>query len=345
MNIILDPYVLAVPDRVERAEAYLETLNTWLRAVGEEGSAHHLWLSQQALYAMFDAHCYPSWDALMQLEERMPPDKAYNVCTLFRACQAQLTTPPLLDDLIHNQRLFYETEQVMVLPAVIAARLPEGVAQALRDTLVLAAIGHEAHAHTVFEELAFGTAPDDFEERVLNLAFDAQDIETQQTRTVEQAWEMLFSPEELVQADDLPSIWQDTPAAMRCVYKAIFAANSTPPTCPTVVSHPDFNQHIMTFGVNRQEALLFKVFRKLALALTGAIPRNTQYHHPLHHNGQSVQRGGISAWRLWVQDSSPGWRVHYWLYPDNSVEFAGFVKHNDYSIAEPLRTFPPSPPK
>ena len=55
--------------------------------------------------------------------------------------------------------------------------------------------------------------------------------------------------------------------------------------------------------------------------------------------------GGISAWRLWVQDSSPGWRVHYWLYPDNSVEFAGFVKHNDYSIAEPLRTFPPSPPK
>lgn len=344
MNIILDPYVLAVPDRAERAEAYLETLHTWLRAVAEESSAHHLWLSQQALFAMYDAHCYPSWDAMMQLEECLPPDKPYNAFTLFRACEAQLTAPPLLDDLIHNQRLFYETEQVVVLPDVIAARLPAAVAQALRDTLVLAAIGHEAHAHPVFEELSFGTAPDGFEERVLNLAFEVEDIETQQTRTVEQAWEMLFSPQELAQVDDFSAIWQDTPAAMYYVYKTLFASNSAPPTCPRVTSHPDFNQQIIAFDVNRQGSLLLKVFRKLALGLTGAIPRNTRPHHTLHYNGRDVRRGEISAWRLRVEHGTPGWRVHYWLYPDNSVELSAFVKHDDFTIAEPLRPSKPSKP-
>lgn len=341
MNILLDPYILAVPEQPDKAAAYLDTLNTWTKVIRSEHSLHHVWLSRPMLDALWHANCYPTWDLLTALEEHLPPDKPYNVHTLFRACEPQLTEPPLLDELLANATHYYDNDQVIVIPEAIARRLPALVADALRDTLALAALGYTLGAHATFADLVFGTNAETIAERSLHVDFTAQDIRTDQATPVRHRWEIVTSPElledDLSPSAELCELWEDTVQAVVLMYQVVYRGDSAPPECPAVVAHASFNRDLARFNVDRQPAMLAKVFRKFVMGVTGAMPRNTKYHHPLHHNGKAVRKGETTAWRLWVESSTPGWRLHYWLYTDGCVELASFVKHDDYSIPDPSR--------
>jgi hypothetical protein len=295
------------------------------------------------LDALWCANRYPTWDLLVALEEHLPVDKLYNVQTLFRACEAQLTMPPLLDDLVVNSTHYYENDQIVVIPEAIARRLPTPLADALRETLALAALGCTMRSHAAFRDLVFGTDVHTVEERSLHVNFSAQDIQTDEVTSVRHKWDIVTSPElldddgDLAAVADLCELWQDTARAVTVMYKLVHGNSSVPPPCPVVFSHISFNQQLSSFGVHRQPALLTKLFRQFVKGITDLMPRHTKYHHPLYHNGKSVRRPQANAWRLWVEDSTPGWRLHYWLYSDGCIELASFVKHDDFSIPEPSR--------
>jgi hypothetical protein len=342
MNILLDPYILALPEEPSRAEAYLDALSTWTEVIGNGQSQHHVWLSQVMLSALWDTHLYPTWDSLTALEVHLPDSKAYNVHTLFRACEAQLTTPPLLDDLLSNSTHYYENDQVVVIPEAIAHRLPEPVAVALRETLALAALGYTLLAHEAFVSLVFGTTVEAGEERSLHIDFNAQDIRTEQMTVVRHCWDIITSPDALdddnaLTDPDLCDFWRDTARAVASLYKLVYGSSSVAPPCPVVIAHALFNQQVAEFNLDKQPALLSKLFRQLVKGATGMMPRRTKYHHPLYYNGKALRKQDASAWRLWVESSTPGWRLHYWLYTDGCIELASFVKHDDYSITDPSR--------
>jgi len=339
MNILLDPYILAVPEQDEQVQAYIENLYTWTTAITKK--EHHFWISQSMLDALWDANRYPLWSVLQQFEQRLeqclPQDRIYNINTLMRACEPQLMTPPLLDDLFSNSILYYDDEEVVVIPYEIEARLPKEVSYALRKTLVLSAIGRQLEVNEVFENLLFGTASNGFRNKQLNVNFRTQHIETEEGQEIAYALDMLFTPDEVSEVEDLVSFWQNTSHAIEYVHKKLFATDSTPPVCPTVFSHPLFNRQVANYNIDRRSVLLFKLFRVIVLGLTGDIPRKQKTHHVLHNNEKPVKRGDITAWRLWIEYGAPGWRVHYWLYPDGSVELANFVKHDNFTIPEPSR--------
>lgn len=333
MNVLLDPYILAVPDDTTRIEAYLMNLYRWTTAISTR--EHTFWLTNRILHALWDLDLYPKWETLRVLESR---NGVYNVNTLLRACEAELTLPPLLDKLVDNQQYYFEEHETVVVPPAIMERLSGEVAVSLREALALAALGKEFQPHGIFRDLKFGTAPDGFDENILSIDFMVRHIETYEESIISQALEILVDPDDVEETVDIDSIWQDTQRTIIHVHRKLFASNTNPPVCPTVNAGPAFNQSILAHNVNRRPALLFKVFRITVLGLIGEIARNQKTHHNLHVNGVPVNRGKITAWRLWIEHTNPGWRLHYWLYPDGNVELANLVVHDDYTISEPTAT-------
>lgn len=342
MNILLDPYILAVPEQAERAEAYMERLDAWMDAVNSNTNKHRYWLSSSVLDALFDAKRYPTWQVLAELEESLPPDRTYNPNTLLRACEAQLTMPPLLDDLCANTTLYYESDQASVIPLAIAARLPAGVSRALQETLISAAIGSNLRCHAVYDDLVFGTAPDGFHETELGVDVLAQHIDTQQTVPITQTWTMVFSPQQLDELGGLASFWHDTQRAVAWMYRTLQApdvSGDASQTLPKIVAGRAFNASIYDLHFDTMPGALAQLFKKVIFASVGVIPRyittkgkgdKKNHHHPLRAgNDQIVREDGAAAWRLHIYASC---RLHYWLLPDGTIELSKVCIHEDYTI-------------
>lgn len=336
MNILLDPYILAVPRPYEkRTIEYLENLEQWTAAIRRQGKAR-FWTAQVVFDALWDENLYPTWETIAQLEAALPADKEINAQTALRACEREIFEPPLLDELVDNQTLYYEGTDVIIIPPAIADRLPRAVADAFRETLALAAVGSYLQVNPLFKDLVFGTVANGFQEKDLLTEFDAQNLEDAETHHVSKSWTMFFSPEQLYEIDNLIDIWQNTPRAIRWVHHKLYSGDSRHPL-PKVSSSAEFNASIKKYSLDKRSASLYKIFRKIVQAATGDISKNQKIHHRLHRNGKNITRGRIIAWRLWIENATPGWRVHYWQYPNGEIELACLVKHDDYTIPEPSK--------
>jgi len=339
MNFILDPYILALPDSTTetlRLQDYAERLYMWTREVNRRN--HKFWLSWAILDALYGSGLYPTYENLQNLTINAQFSAVHDAYTLFRATERELTEPPLLDDQIQDRDIAYELEQALVIPAAIESRLPDSVAQALRKTLILAALAARKGIDEVFGDLSFATAPNGFRESDLRLEFEAILPGLDDIIIIDDAWPMLTSPAQIDDLEGFTSFWEDTDRAMRWIHRQVFIANSSPPPYPKVRAHADFNQSVKKFQCHRKPAILTKVFRTIVMGLTGEISCYSKTHHPLTKGGEQVCIGEVTAWRLWIEHSNPGWRVHYWRYPDGSFELANLVVHDDLYISLPAQT-------
>jgi hypothetical protein len=334
MNILIDPYILAVPSDSSQISDYLENLFEWLTAVSSD--TNHYWLSSEVVNALLKSKIYPTWEALQEIEQQAS-EHFYNANTLLRACEPQLMEPPLLDELFNNSIYYFEDEAVAVIPPQIDQRLPETVSKALKKTLALAAIGNFFQLDDVFEDLAFATTSAEFSVTQLDVKFEVSDLDKKADQAVSFSLDMLFSPNEVDEMAGLVSFWDHAARACHFVHRKIYQNHQSPPPLPVIEARPSFYESLEHYQMPRQSAELYKIYRKIVMGLTGDIKRNQIIHHPLQRNDQDLRIGSATAWRLWIEHSTPGWRVHYWLYQDGSVELAKFVPHDDMRIPDPAK--------
>lgn len=336
MNILLDPYVLAIPEENARIQTYLDDLYLWTTAVIRK--EHHYWTSQCVVEALCGAGCYPSLWNLRPLERYISEDKPYNICTLFTACERQLTTPPLLDELFDNPIILYEDEGIIVIPPQIESRLPENVASALKATLALSAVGKHLSAHSVFGTLLFATAPDSFPEKQLEVFFVAQNLETEEPQEITDSFDIVFTPEEVDGLEGLLAHWEDTQWALRWTYQALKQVgnlNDAPRSLPRITAGRKFNESIDKLHLDKDVGLMEDLFKAVILAAVGKKTRFQKAegndHHPLRGDKErQIERedGGL-AWRLHLQRN---YRLHYWLLPNGDFELSCVCVHDDYKI-------------
>lgn len=336
MNFILDPYILAVPQSPvdpQRIEEYAENLYLWVtEAVNHE---HKFWLSGIIVNTLLNEGLYPSYDNLRRLQQNAPSILVFDAITLFRAAERGLMEPPLLDELIDDSGILVESEHALVIPVAIEQRLPEPVGQALRKTLILSAYAARCTTNDVFFDLLFATAKNGFRDADLRVEFDALIPLLESIETVTKEWPIVTSPNQLSDVGGLAAFWENTEKALRWVYDDIFAADTSPPPYPVVTTHSGFNKTVRDCHCHKRPATLLKIFRTTVLGLTGTLPRNTETHHPLTKGGKQIVSGQATAWRLWIEHASPGWRLHYWKFPDGSIELANLVTHDSLFIPTP----------
>jgi hypothetical protein len=248
-----------------------------------------------------------------------------------------LTEPPLLDDLFDDTDVMYELDQVLVIPSAVEQRLPGDVARALRKTLMLSAVAARYEINDVFRNLLFASAKNGFEDTELQVEFDALIKTLEGIETITNEWPIVTSPAQLDDIEGLASFWEDTDKALRWIYGQIFAAHKSPPPYPTVTTHSGFNDTIKRHQCHNRSATLLKIYRTIVMALTGFVPRNSKTHHPLTRGANQLVSGKATAWRLWIEQKSPGWRLHYWMFTDGSIELANLVPHDNLFIPEPSK--------
>ena len=332
MNVLLDPYILAVPNPSDgRTIDYLEGLYKWTVAISEQ-KGQRFWLSQPIVDVLWDANLYPTWSAVAHLENDLPDDKSLNVNTALRACERYIVEPPLLDAFVGNASFYFEKEQVVVIPDAVARRLPNDVADALRETLALAALGRQTQAHEVFENLLFATVPNGFQEKYLKAEMETlylSDEADDEQQHIAEEWEMIFSPDELDDIEGLLSFWEDTERALTWARRKVQAEGHETDNMAKHIVGARFNASIRKTHLNEHPAVLSTLFIKTVKMLCGVIPRfkKSRYHdkstpnHPIKKGGEVVTRqdDGAKAYRLSIQGQ---WRLHYWLLEDGAIELA-----------------------
>lgn len=329
MNLLLDPYILAVPatDAVSQSDNYLERLYQWTTAISRDGE-HRFWLSLALYDALLETNCYPTTANIARVQSSSP-EKVYDVITTLNACRPKLFgPPPFLDDLFKNDVLYYEDEQVTVIPEAIAKRLSEDMAHALRKTLAMAALGHHLQAHEVFDDLLFATVPNGFEEKELKAEVPTIQLEQNEEQQVAEEWMMVFSADELNDLIGIQSFWQDTERALAWAGRQIADEAWISENIAAYTVGRKFNASILNLHADRQPALLGTLFTKTVQCLCGLIPRSEVSkgtpNHPIrkgHKSSEKVTRknDGAEAYRLRIQGD---WRLHYWLKLDGSIELA-----------------------
>lgn len=337
MNILLDPFIFAVPDNASQMTDYLENLYSWVAAVGT--NCNKYWLSSEIVDALLETKRYPNWENL-QLVQQQASELVYDVNTTLRACEFQLMEPPLLDGLFNNDLYYYDDKSVLLVPPEIEKRLPEKLSMALKQTLATAAIGRHFQLHPVFSNLVFGTVSAGIVDGQLNVNLDVHNLDSKTNLPLLYSLDMLFSPSDIDYIVNILDIWEDTARMTSYVHHKIYSSNQKPPKLPVIIASPAFNQSIINYNLHRQSAELFKIFRTIVLGLVGEIRRNQKEHHNLHNNGKPLSHGSSTAWRLWVEHSTPGWRVHYWLHSDGCIELATLVPHHNLTIPRPSREKP-----
>lgn len=333
MNFLLDPYILAIPSvNGEKIERYAENLYKWASEI--KRNEHKYWTSSFIVYALTENEQYPSWDAIKKYMSYS--QDVYSAYDVFRSIEKEIVSPPYLDDQFQMGPCEYELEETIVIPEQIEARLHEDVAESLRETLIIITIAKNIENNELANSILFGTS--DIFDKSESISLETYVIKDDDDDIKEllSNWRIITSIEQLDELEGFLSFWKDTQRAVDWMYRELTRAESKPEPCPRVIASDGFHESICRHGFHKNPTMLEKIFRNIVLGLIGKIPRTSTKgtsHHALTDgpNGPQFVReiDKATAWRLYIQESNPGWRVHYWLRQDDTVELGKFCSHDD----------------
>jgi len=334
MDFLLDPFIITIPSsNGNRAENFIDGLYDWTSEIRRKN--HKFWLSFPIVNALIQENQYPD---LNNIPRYMEKGVFVDAITLFQALRKIMEFPSYLDETIPQiDHFYFELEDSVVLPSEVEERLSPTVADALKETLIELAIAKDVFDDKLANKILFGTSdiPED-EERIL-LETCVINIDNDDTKDLTSEWDIVTSIEQLDEIEGFMSFWEDTQRAISWMYRQVIIGESNPEPCPKVIAGEGFHDSIRSHGYHNKPTMLRKIFRITVLGLIGKIPRTTGKKESTHHALTDGKAGPqyiresdqATAWRLYIQEKYPGWRVHYWQKKDKSVELIKFSSHDD----------------
>ena len=342
MHLLFDPVLLAVPGGAGvTARTHLDFaahLLDWDEIA--HGVQHTYCVSAEFWDALMQDDCFPD-QATLHLRwkpagVRMSPD------AVTRVARSILDRTPALEKFFADDLagVLVDEKQCRVQPD-LPARLPEKTAVAFRRALsrvawLRASSSAAPAAGANPADLLLATRP--FDGPAKAAAVHAEVMAGDSLVAVDNELPLATHPSDLDPYFDLSLAWREPAAAIRVLARSLL----NKPLKPMVARRleqlrvgPDFCESIWRHQINRQQGYLKSVFRKCVMLLADdASTHDEKQHHRLGEGNSAVGDGDWQAWRLWVNDDAPGYRLHYWRNDDTFI-FMHVRLHDDYSIERP----------
>lgn len=346
MHLLVDPVLLAVPTFGSNSPGFTADPDTFIEALiawqVEVKRRHHQFiLSNACVSALSVDHHYPDTPTVRRYLAVVDPQGTYSPQDIYQVIDGLARSLPYLED------YFPGIEQGMALEDKTFSLHPDLLQRLLPATPQTAAAFRQALAGVAWLRTArpprgvgLPDAPDPADLLLMTHAIDAtqtcihadilaEDVAGGQMVSIDDELPLVDHPDRLMEYVKLAELWNKPTEALRYM-----AQQRGIETLATHEFGPQFVDTLQTFGFNRQARLgyLEKVYRLCAeLVQPGSLPL-TQQHHRLGHPGAEGQRhGSWRAFRLWVNDAAPGYRLHYWKRGNHFV-FMQVNTHDDMDI-------------
>lgn len=349
MYLLVDPVLLVVPTFDSNPPAWAADPDVFVNALvawkGEVKSRRHQFiLSDACMSALSVDHHYPDVTTVRSYLATVDPQGTYSAQDIYQVIDGLARSLPYLEDFfpgIHHAFALEDTtfslhpdllQRLQTATPATAAAFRQALAGVawLRATRPPAAGSADAPNPT---DLLLVTHAIDARQTSLHADILADDDAAGVRQvSLDDELPLVDHPDRLSDYVQLQALWNRPEEAVRHS-----ARQRKIESLAEFSFGPEFVASLEGFGFHRQGRLgyLEKVYRLCAeLLQPGSLPPDKQ-HHPLGHAGtEGVSHGEWQAFRLWINDATPGYRLHYWK-KGRQCCFMAVVTHGNLTIAPP----------
>ena len=348
-NIVIDPIIIITPpdnSPKEVIEAWFSNLSTWLN---EALSAPFIWLHyQQASNLLQEHNRFPDFNKLRRLQQQYQLDININqlgrrINDFFRDDNLDLASQiDHLDFVIEP-----EIGSTLVQPLQFIARLPGYIHDDFYILLAKCCVCK--HIPLPFgENLSIATLALPGNASVITVSFNIiealPDSICKDGKTITQTFPLIITPDDLSSFTDIIDAWSQGEKSIIYTIQQQLKKDLAAANIKTFKFHlgPYFVQSVNERGLDTNGVVLRSIIRAASNIILDRAKNIKGYGlHDLRISEapDSPQRERTSdngrAWRLKLQQSGAGWRLHYWQIPTLDgplIEFANICKENERKI-------------
>jgi len=324
-HVLIDPYVLAVPNDPATIGAYVSGLLTWLPVLSTQRNECSCF--QSALPILLEEGRFPTHDTLAPLFARAAAQE-FSLVDLLQMIRVIAATEPFFEHFI-DRRAAAATE-IVIVPATILQRLGERLGAATREALVLTAVAHDRGwcSHRTYWATSIWNEPDEWITASANVSLVellSGDIEAFD-RGVQGRLKVLTATAEVAFGGSIADTYQSPASAVALVLHRLRQFDAQIPDAVVVSAGDQFVSSLEEHNLQAQQAILETVFERAAFAAIGRLHEIAGAKlHPVRTtqaaDSPQVERAdGAKLWRCMVTKAGAGYRLHYWSLPGGGVE-------------------------
>lgn len=334
-HIVVDPFLIAVPDEPDEYSSYVEMLVKWLSCLSTHRKICSI--SEEAVFALWDSGHYPTRERLGSLLQAAGIQHV-GLLDVLNLLRVLAEVQPFLEHHL-DVRTATHTD-LEISPEKILERQPGEVGSRFGTALLVA--GWAQNNGWASRGLRVATSEDGewatslyitgrltLVERLNGdlVPFDAK---------IMTSVGLLFDPDCIDDDVCLEDIWQDVAKATAWMLKRrIGRAERVGVTLPRVTCSPSFVESMEAYAIPSQRGTLETVFQRIVLAAMGRLHEvKGAKLHPVREGAgaeepQVTRSDGAKLWRCMVTQRGAGFRLHYWEYPDGSIEVDRVMVESD----------------
>jgi hypothetical protein len=328
-HVLLDPYVVAIPEPERSVDEYLQQLMDWLPLLNRQ--RERCSIQRAAVAALMEENRYPTHSTLAA-RLRAAGAEAFSVPDVQNWLRPIAEREPYFEDYVGIQAVLVESAHIE--PDTVLTRLGESTRAAFRDGLFLAALVDTRSRQgqgVVVGSPALPAAGLGVAGRISAIETTdgvVEELDLHVAREIEVVSDACF----LDVAEDLATLYARPIEAVALICRSIGVDVKE---LPTVTAGPLFVDSLTRLGVHRADGVLRQVYRRAAQALVGELPKIAGARlHPVRESSaadadQVVRSDGGRLWRCMVTKHGAGYRLHYWQKGDGSIELEALMKESD----------------
>jgi hypothetical protein len=212
---------------------------------------------------------------------------------------------------------------IAVSPESLFSRLPVCVSDASKYACVM--IAYAAASKSEFRPVHYATLPVEGEtvtELELEATIDMLEHSDMSLETctylVSESFPVLLTLDALGKDDELRAVYNNPPVATAFALRRLFPGEACDPSSLDIEAGPEFIRSVEAHNIHRQDALLFALYSRIALAVRDRLHEiNGAKLHAVRTsesaNAAQVQRtDGAKLWRCMISKKGAGYRLQYW---------------------------------
>jgi hypothetical protein len=326
IQVFVDPYIFALPsvESQEKYRIYFAELQSWLSfLINKE---ENYFTSRECIYSLIDKGKYPWLSKIKEIIARYAITEFTDV-DLSNSLRKLSDSGPFVEDWAEIDSII--SKLLEFEPSIILNRLEEETRSKLQDSFSMSVINQKEILPEVI--LTFGTTDIDnhIEYIILKTKIDLVQYSDGEIREIDEVFEIniptIFKPIYLYEKN-VEEILLDPPKAIKYVYLKHFCSKGVKEEPDIQIKiGPSFLKTIFDLGLKANYSLLYKIYLYALLALFNKLHKSKGAKlHPVRisraADAPQIEKDGAKKWRCQLAKKGAGYRLHYWSYPDGSIE-------------------------
>jgi hypothetical protein len=331
-HVIVDPYLLALPEPGGDFASYIAGLVEWLPALKEQRDNCSCFRS--SLQPLMTEGRFPTLESLKRALVRAEVTEvtAVDLMQLFVPIGA---TEPFFEYFVGTHDI--DASNVNVTPELVIDRLGANLGSVVKNSLMLVAVAHDQGWCLTSTYWATSNVDDDWLVATgdAGLVASATGDVVAIDRPLIARLKILTRSSALKIEPALVSVYKDPLRATTIVIERLRQFDPSIPPVVSISAGEGFVASLEAYGVVRQPSLLEAVYTRAALAALNRLQnlKGAKLHPkrtgPAADAPQVTREDGARLWRCMVTQKGAGLRLHFWTRPDGQVELDRILKESE----------------